>query len=135
MFHLGVRAGTSHMTVSTPTGRLYGFDYLFIYLFQLVTKIGEYLYGATPPRNCCLYFSLLSRVISEVLIAQQWYVGSAGMSSHNLAFMLLDRVWAGYLLIPSTNEQKFSSVFLIAELRGVEERKSKLPSEKWPGIE
>lgn len=31
MFHLGVRAGTSHMTLSMPTGRLYGFDYLFIY--------------------------------------------------------------------------------------------------------
>lgn len=35
---------------------------LFIYLFQPVTKMGEYLDGATPPRNCCLYFSLLSRV-------------------------------------------------------------------------
>lgn len=68
-------------------------------------------------------------------MAQQWYVGSAGMSSHNLAFTLLDRVWAGCLLIPGANEQKFSSVFLIAELRGVEERKSKLPSEKWPRIE
>lgn len=31
IFHLGVRADTSHMTVSTPTGRLYGFVYLFIY--------------------------------------------------------------------------------------------------------
>lgn len=35
---------------------------LFIYLFILVTKMGEYLDGATPPINCCLYFSLLSRV-------------------------------------------------------------------------
>lgn len=70
-----------------------------------------------------------------MLIAQQCYVGSAGMSSHNLAFTLLDRMWAGCFLILSTNEQKFSSIFLIAELRGVEYRKSKLPSEKWPRTE
>ena len=66
---------------------------------------------------------------SEVLITQQWYLGSAGMSSCNPVFTLLDRVWAGCLLIPSANGQKFSSVFLIAELRGVEERKSELSSE------
>lgn len=30
-FHLGVRADISHMTVSKPTVRLYGFVYLFIY--------------------------------------------------------------------------------------------------------
>lgn len=56
-------------------------------------------------------------------------MGSSGMSSHNPAFTLPDRVWAGCLLISSANGQKFSSVFLIAELRGVEERKSKLSSE------
>lgn len=38
-------------------------------------------------------------------------------------------MWAGCLLIPSVNGQKFSSVFLIAELRGVEKRKSKLSFE------
>lgn len=64
-----------------------------------------------------------------MLITQQWYAGSAGMSSRNLAFTLPDRAWAGCFLIPSANGQKFSSVFLIAELRGVEERKSKLSSE------
>lgn len=64
-----------------------------------------------------------------MLITQQWYVGSAGMSSCNLVFTLPDSMWAGCLLILSANGQKFSSVFLIAELRGVEERMSKLSSE------
>lgn len=69
-----------------------------------------------------------------MLITQQWYVGSAGMSSRNLAFMLPDGAQAGCLLIPSANGQKFSSVFLIAELRGVEERKSKALRRAVPGI-
>lgn len=64
-----------------------------------------------------------------MLITQQWYAGSAGMSSRNLAFTLPDRVWTGCFLIPRANGQKFSSVFLTAELRGVEERKSKPSSE------
>lgn len=104
---------------------------LFIYLFQPVTNLGEYLDASRSSQKSTVYIwvSRAESAGSGLLTARQRYAGSAGMSLHNLALALPDGAWVGRLLIPSLRGQKFSSVFLIAELRGVGERESKLSSE------
>lgn len=50
--------------------------------------MGEYLDGSRSSQKSAVYISVsgAESVRSEVLITQQRYVGSAGMSSRNLAF-------------------------------------------------
>lgn len=96
-----------------------------------MTNLGEYLDASHSSQKSTVYIwiSRAESVGSGLLSAQQWYAGSADMSLCNLALALPDRAWAGPLLILSLRGQKFSTVFLVAELRGVGERESKLSPE------
>lgn len=56
--------------------------------------MGEYLDGSHSSQKSDVYIlvSCAESVRSEVLITQQWYVGSAGLSSRNLALTPPDSV-------------------------------------------